>query len=104
MRRWQNGKVIGRTQLDPDFKREFDAPYWVIHRAHFHEAMHALAVDLGVVVNLASRVASYDVDGPSISLDNGLNFSTDLIVAADGMFGVNLEACSRILWLTELQG
>ncbi|KAJ5299049.1 hypothetical protein N7476_010606, partial [Penicillium atrosanguineum] len=85
MRRWQNGKVIGRTRLDPDFKREFDAPYWVIHRAHFHEAMHALAVDLGVVVNLASKVVSYDVDGPTVSLENGSTIFADLIVAADGV-------------------
>lgn len=89
MRRWQNGKVIGRTRLDPDFKREFDAPYWVIHRAHFHEAMHALAVDLGVIVNLSSKVISYDVHGPSISLENGPTMSADLIVAADGIFDVN---------------
>ena len=88
MRRWQNGRVIGRTPLDPDFKREFDAPYWVIHRAHFHEAMHALAVAVGVIVNLSSRVVSYDVDGPSISLENGPTISADLIVAADGIYGV----------------
>lgn len=84
MRRWENGKVIGRTRLDPEFKEQFDAPYWVIHRAHFHEAMHALAVDLGVTVNLASRVVSYDVERPSITLDNGSVVPTDLIVAADG--------------------
>lgn len=84
MRRWQNGQVIGRTRLDPEFKREFDAPYWVIHRAHLQEAMHALAVDLGVTVNLASKVVSYDVDGPSLSLKNGSSVSADLIVAADG--------------------
>lgn len=84
MRRWQNGKVIGRTRLDPEFKAEFDAPYWVIHRAHFHAAMHALAVDLGVTVNLASKIVLYDVERPSITLENGEIVSADLIVAADG--------------------
>jgi salicylate hydroxylase len=100
MRRWQNGKVIGRTRLDPEFKQEFDAPYWVIHRAHFHEAMHALAVDLGVTVNLASKVVSYDVDKPSISLENGSTVSADLIVAADGT--VSATAWFRALSLIRL--
>ncbi|KAJ5198680.1 uncharacterized protein N7498_007797 [Penicillium cinerascens] len=47
--------------------------------------MHALAVDLGVAVNLASKVVLYDVEGPSLSLENGSSVSADLIVAADGV-------------------
>lgn len=82
MRRWQNGKVIGRTQLIPDSRNEYGAPYYVIHRAHFHEAMHKLAVDLGVTVKLSSRVVSYAVDDGSIILENGQTVTGDLIVAA----------------------
>ncbi|KAJ5691804.1 hypothetical protein N7462_001227 [Penicillium macrosclerotiorum] len=85
MRRWQTGDVIGRTRLDSQFREQFDAPYWVIHRAHFHEAMHELAMDLGVTVNLASKVVSYDVDTPSITLTDKSTVSADLVVAADGV-------------------
>ncbi|KAJ5151590.1 hypothetical protein N7492_009885 [Penicillium capsulatum] len=83
VRRWQNGKIIGRTRLDPQFREQFGAPYWVIHRAHFHAAMHSLAIDLGVTVQLASKVASYDVHTPSITLADGSTILADLVVAAD---------------------
>ncbi|KAJ5110554.1 hypothetical protein N7532_001089 [Penicillium argentinense] len=85
MRRWQNGKVIGKTRLYPEFREQFDAPYWVIHRAHLHEAMHRLAVDLGVTVKLVSRVISYDVEVPSLTLESGSTVLADFVVAADGL-------------------
>ncbi|KAJ5577538.1 uncharacterized protein N7459_006502 [Penicillium hispanicum] len=85
MRRWEDGKVIGCTRLNPEFREQFDAPYWVIHRAHFHEAMHDLATDLGVVVHLSSRVIAYDAHTPSLTLEDGLHVSADLVVAADGV-------------------
>lgn len=91
IRRWENGKVIGRTLLYPEFREQFDAPYWVVHRAHFHEAMHELAVDLGVSVKLASKVISYNVDKPSIILENGSVIQSDLVIAADGMFTKKLS-------------
>lgn len=85
MRRWQNGQIIGRTRLHPQFRQLFHGPYWVIHRAHFHQALHSLAVDLGVTVKLASKVVSYDVHGPGITLENGSSVSAELVVAADGI-------------------
>lgn len=84
MRRWETGQVIGRTRLHPQFQQQFDAPYWVVHRVHFHQALHSLAVDLGVTVKLASKVFAYDVDAPSITLEDGSTFAADLVVAADG--------------------
>ncbi|KAL1968737.1 hypothetical protein VTN77DRAFT_1563 [Rasamsonia byssochlamydoides] len=85
MRRWQNGKVIGHTRLIPDCRQQYHAPYYVIHRADFHDAMYRLAVDLGVTVKLASRVVAYDVDEPSITLQDGSKVTANLVVAADGV-------------------
>ncbi|KAJ5376229.1 hypothetical protein N7509_013115 [Penicillium cosmopolitanum] len=77
-RRWEYGKVIGRTRLFPAFREQFDAPYWVVHKVHFLEAMHKLAVDLGVSIELASKVTSYDVHHPSITLATGSIIHADL--------------------------
>lgn len=85
-RRWESGDVIGLTRLTPDFRNVFDAPYYVIHRADFHTALHQRALDLGVKVQLASRVTEYNPHGPSIHFENGTAVSADLIVAADGSF------------------
>ncbi|CAI7633084.1 unnamed protein product [Penicillium manginii] len=87
-RRWESGDVIGLTRLMPDFRNVFDAPYYVIHRADFHTALHRRALDLGVTIKLASRVTEYNPQGPSILLENGTAVSADLIVAADGVKSV----------------
>jgi salicylate hydroxylase len=84
-RRWQSGDVIGLTRLIPSFREQFGAPYYVIHRANFHSALHRRALDLGVTVKVASRIVGYDIEGPSIVLANGETASADLIVAADGV-------------------
>ena len=84
-RRWQNGNLIGLTRLVPDFRKAFDAPYYVVHRAHFQDAMYRLARDLGVEISMDSGVAGYDPDVPSLTLEGGATYSADLIVAADGL-------------------
>ena len=85
MRRWKNGNVIGHTRLGTEFRKQFDAPYWVIHRSDYHKALHDLAIDLGVTIKLGCEVVSYDSAAPSLTLQNGQIIDSDLIVAADGM-------------------
>lgn len=84
-RRWQSGEVIALTQYVPDFREKYGAPYWVVHRAHFHEAMYRLALDLGVEVKIASKVERYEPDAGRIVLENGDVHEADLVVAADGV-------------------
>lgn len=84
-KRWQNGEVIALTQYVPDFREKYGAPYWVVHRAHFHDAMHRLAVDLGVEVKINSKIERYDPDAGSVVLENGQAHSADLVIAADGV-------------------
>ena len=83
-RRWKSGDVIGYTKLAPEFKAMFGAPYYVVHRAHIHSALHKLAISLGVDVQLNSKVLDCDTDAPSITLENGRILTSDLIVSADG--------------------
>lgn len=84
-RRWKNGNAIGYTKLIPDFRKGFGAPYYVVHRAHLHDALHRLAMQLGVVVRVNHRVVKYNDTRPSVNMENGTVLSADLIVAADGM-------------------
>ena len=78
--------MIGLTRLVPEFQENFGAPYYVVHRAHFHEAMYQLALRLGVDVKINSKVTNYNLDTPSITLVNGQTFTADLIIAADGKY------------------
>lgn len=84
LRRWENGKIIGCTDLGDQFKSDFEVPYYVVHRAHLHEALHVRATELGVVIELSSKVAKYDERGGSVELVDGSVVRGDLIVAADG--------------------
>lgn len=83
-RRWENGNVIGYTKLIPDFRETFKAPYYVVHRAHFHDSLYQLALQLGVEVKINQKVIDYDQDTPSVTFEDGTTLSADLIVAADG--------------------
>jgi salicylate hydroxylase len=84
VRRWKSGEVVGHTKLVPDFRRTFGAPYYVVHRAHFHEALYQRAVELGVEVRTGAKVVDYDPDAPSITLEDGTRHTADLVVAAEG--------------------
>ncbi|RFU34075.1 hypothetical protein B7463_g2329, partial [Scytalidium lignicola] len=84
-RRWETGDAIAYTKLVPEFTENFGAPYYVVHRAHFHTALYQRALELGVEVKLASKVEEYNPDVPSVKLGNGDEFTADLIVAADGV-------------------
>lgn len=84
IRRWQNGAVIGVTDLTPEFNAHYETPYYVVHRAHLHTALYEQAVALGVKTRLNSKVARYDAETATINLSDGSIFQGDLIVAADG--------------------
>lgn len=84
LRRWQDGTELSRTGLVPEHQQRFGAPYYVVHRAHFHDSLHKLALKYGVKVQIDSQIVAYDAEAPSITLRNGEVYSADLIVAADG--------------------
>lgn len=82
-RRWEDGSVIGLTMLGSEFVENFGAPYYVVHRADFHEALYQRATELGVKVRLNSKVVEY-VGGSAAVLEDGSVAQGDLIVGADG--------------------
>ncbi|KKY32762.1 putative salicylate hydroxylase [Diaporthe ampelina] len=84
-RRWENGAVIGVTDLTPEFTSHYEAPYYVVHRAHLHTALYEQAAALGVKTRLNSKVARYDAETATINLTDGTVFQGDLVVAADGV-------------------
>ena len=87
-RRWQDGRVIGNTELVPDFIENYQAPYYVIHRAHFHSALCRRAKDMGIEIKLGAKAVDYDPVAGSITLADGTVHTADLVVAADGIFSL----------------
>jgi salicylate hydroxylase len=56
----------------------------VVHRAHFHEALHEIALKHGVKILVNKKVIAYNEQESSITLHCGSEVEADLIVAADG--------------------
>jgi salicylate hydroxylase len=83
-RRWQDGTKIAYTKLVPNFRENFDAPYYVIHRAHFHNALYQLALKHGVIIIVNSKVDSYDAETATVQVMDGKSYTGDLVIAADG--------------------
>jgi salicylate hydroxylase len=101
-RRWKTGDAIGKTKLVPDFRHKYYAPYWVVHRAHLHQALATHAAELGVSIQLNAKVESYKESEGSVLLFGGAIESADLVVAADGTPDVVLVA-SRLTMLRRYQ-
>ena len=91
--------IIGHTKLVPDFREKFKAPHYVVHRAHFHDALYRRALELGVGVKVASRVTKYNLDEPSVSLADGSVLHAELIVGADGNFPRAPSRCETLISL-----
>ncbi|KAK7228809.1 hypothetical protein V2G26_000979 [Clonostachys chloroleuca] len=56
-RRWENGAPIGFTPLVPHFSDTYGAPYYVIHRSHFHADGREFTADLVVAVDGVKSIA-----------------------------------------------
>ncbi|KAH7067270.1 hypothetical protein BKA63DRAFT_570580 [Paraphoma chrysanthemicola] len=96
-RRWENGRIIGYTALGDSFRDNFEEPYYVVHRAHFHDALLKRALQLGVKVDLGCRVVQYSESIGSVLLADGATVSGDLVVAADGIHSIaRNEVCRGV--------
>lgn len=60
--------------------------YWTIRRSDYQRHLYNAAVEAGCKVRLGVRVASIDLDLPSVTIDGGEVIEVDLIVAADGRY------------------
>lgn len=87
-RRWQTGEPIGLTKLVPNFEQQFDAPYWVVHRAHLHEALVNRAQAVGATLHVNKRVTDIDFDKSTVTTHDGTVYSSDLILGCDGLKSV----------------
>ena len=58
MRR-KDGTLVGHTEI-PIVERALGRPWWLVHRAHLHQGLAAVATRLGATIHINSRVISLD--------------------------------------------
>ncbi|KAI7968519.1 hypothetical protein EIK77_006538 [Talaromyces pinophilus] len=60
-------------------------PYFLIHRGDLHKVLLDRAYEVGTDIKVNSYVSDVDETGPSVTLTNGLKFTADLVIGADGI-------------------
>jgi salicylate hydroxylase len=86
MRR-KDGTLVGHTEI-PIVERALGRPWWLVHRAHLHEGLAAVATRLGAAIHINSRVILLDYqEGGEVTVETqkGDKYHFDLCVGADGV-------------------
>ncbi|KAK3377463.1 hypothetical protein B0H63DRAFT_477248 [Podospora didyma] len=96
--------AVGATLTQLDFTPlggwvagAFGQPFYFAHRVDLHEALKTLATGPEgagepAVVNLRSQVVAYNPETPSITLSTGEVIVGDVVVAADGIHSIGVDA------------
>ncbi|MCJ1386032.1 hypothetical protein MMC17_009157 [Xylographa soralifera] len=95
IRRWEDGKIIGRMQTE-EHDQLYGGPYVQVHRADLQRALLKIAARNGVNVHVKSRVVDYDFDVPAMILQDGQRIEKDLVLAADGVKSVARQKISNL--------
>lgn len=91
LRAYDSGDVLSTQPLDPEFSKLYGAPYWHIHRAHFHQILVEAAQEIGVEIALGHRVENIEypeqnrVLVKALTQGNSVNVAADLVIGADGI-------------------
>ncbi|KAH6988269.1 hypothetical protein BKA56DRAFT_630160 [Ilyonectria sp. MPI-CAGE-AT-0026] len=92
MRRYDSGKIL-YERLGREFVRnKYGAPWFVIHRADYHEVMMETAKKSGVDIRLGCFVESIDFDKTQVLVAGGGVMSADVIIGADGLWSTTRES------------
>lgn len=85
--RYSDGKVLAmQKDFDKKIRQQYGAPFWDLHRVDLQRAMAKRAQELGVTLKLGSRVKEVDFETSSLRLENGEEYTADLLVGADGLW------------------
>ncbi|BFZ65320.1 hypothetical protein YB2330_006486 [Saitoella coloradoensis] len=91
--RKQDGTKVGYTHMIPEVRNDVGWPWWVVHRAHLHDGLVAVAQKQGVEIRVDSRVdrIEYDVapgQKAKVFTAKGDVVEADLIIGSDGVKSV----------------
>lgn len=90
LRRWDDGRVLARTQLGAECRRRYGAAYLTLHRADLQRQLLAAVDRAAIPLRLGRRCTAVvsTPDGPCLQFDTGESVDADLVVGADGVRSV----------------
>ncbi|KFY06613.1 hypothetical protein V492_07904 [Pseudogymnoascus sp. VKM F-4246] len=85
--RYSDGKVLAMEKdFNAKIRGNYGAPFLDFHRVDLQLALYKHALSLGVKFELGQKVQTIDFDLPQVITGSGAKFSSDLVVAADGLW------------------
>ncbi|CAK7206932.1 hypothetical protein SEUCBS139899_009739 [Sporothrix eucalyptigena] len=99
-----NEKTLVRFHMGKEVEEQIPircgAPWFLAHRVDLHEELKRLATEPEspgapghpADVSLRTKIIHYNTDEPSITLDNGEIIKPDVVIAADGIYSIAVEA------------
>ncbi|OJJ82500.1 putative monooxygenase [Aspergillus glaucus CBS 516.65] len=82
-----SGQVLAHERgFDKNIRGKYPAPFVDLHRVDLQQALFARAKQLGVTFHMNQRVERIDFDTTTIHTVSGTTYSSDLIIAADGLW------------------
>lgn len=92
LRSYKTNELLSRQKMGKYMRDLYEAPFAVIHRYDLYRVLYEEACAAGVKVLFSHPVITLNSAMSSITVANGLTFSADLIVGADGERSVCREA------------
>lgn len=84
MRRWDDGRLIGRTELGDACEELYEAPYYTVHRADLHQQ---LLSSIDSILHIGRRCVSVEEqpEGVQLRFEDGSVYEADVVIGADGI-------------------
>ncbi|KAG6817236.1 hypothetical protein H0H87_011293 [Tephrocybe sp. NHM501043] len=83
------GERLGTQVWYEELLRETRGEFICAHHADFRRLLYDTAVSLGADVRLNTHVAFIDPDAHTVTLENGEVLSADIVIGADGAYGIS---------------
>ncbi|KAK7063750.1 6-hydroxynicotinate 3-monooxygenase [Favolaschia claudopus] len=86
--RLETGDRLGDHYWDDEVLRETQGEFLFGHLADLRKMMYDVAVGQGATVRLGATAVSVDPERRAVALDSGETLTADVIIGADGVFGL----------------
>ncbi|KAJ8468341.1 hypothetical protein ONZ51_g9714 [Trametes cubensis] len=87
--RYESGEFLGTHIWDEGMLKETRGQFMLTTHAELHEVLYDAAVALGADIRYGAEVQEIDPGSPTVKLASGEVLSADVLVGADGEFGVS---------------
>ncbi|KAI0673721.1 FAD/NAD-P-binding domain-containing protein, partial [Trametes maxima] len=87
--RYETGEFLGCHKWDPQIMKETRGLFMLMTHAELYQILYDAAVALGIEIRYGAEVQEIDPSSPSVQLASGEVESADVIVGADGEFGIS---------------